>query len=413
MAFASRMGGLFGIQALYFSLVAIMILLIYYYAFVRCGNWKAACVATGLLLPVAAVTFSLRPQLFGYIFLLVTLICLERFRQGRSRTLWFLPPLFLIWVNTHGTFVFGLAAVGGYFASGLVKFQWRGLVAEAWTARQRVQLLFTFLLCSLAILITPYGTELAAYPVLMAMTQPLNVANVQEWQPLSFGLLIGKYLLSLLLVIFLAHLFFPRKYRLHEIGMLLFAVYAACVHIRFTLIFIMIIVPVIATFLADWMPSYDPSKDQYALNLVVIALILFSVAKFAPGRTKLADTLAKNYPVAAVQYLRQHPHRAGMFNDYFYGGFLIWQLGPQQKVFIDGRADMYEYSGVFQDYLDIALLKRNALPLLSKYGVQSCLTDRKGPLATLLAASPDWKQEYADDLSTIFVRSRAPAFSGN
>ncbi len=33
-------------------------------------------------------------------------------------------------------------------------------------------------------------------------------------------------------------------------GMLLFAVYAACVHIRFMLIFIMIVVPVVATFLA-------------------------------------------------------------------------------------------------------------------------------------------------------------------
>ncbi len=37
--------------------------------------------------------------------------------------------------------------------------------------------------------------------------------------------------------------------------------------------------------------------------------------------------------------------------------YLIWQLGPQQKVFIDGRADMYEYSGVFQDYWTLPLLE--------------------------------------------------------
>jgi len=413
MGFASRIGGLVGIEALYFSMVAILILLLYYYAYVRCGNWKAACVATGLLLPVAAVTFSLRPQLFGYIFLLVTLICLDRFRQGHSRSLWFLPPLFLIWVNTHGTFVFGLAAIGVYFASGLVSFQFGALVAEPWTRRQRNQLLFTSFLCCLAILVTPYGTELAAYPVLMATTQPLNVANVLEWQPLSFGLLIGKYLLALLLLFFLAHIFFPWKYRLQEMAMLLFAVYAACVHIRFVMLFAMIIVPILAVFLAKWVPSYDPSKERYAMNLLMIALILVSVAEFAPGRTKLAERVAKEFPVGAVQYLRQHPQPTGMFNDYFYGGYLIWQLGPQHKVFIDGRADLYEYSGVFQDYLDIIHLKRDTLPLLGKYGIQSCLTDRKGPLATLLAASPDWKQDYSDDLTAIFVRSRAPAPSGN
>ena len=55
-------------------------------------------------------------------------------------------------------------------------------------------------------------------------------------------------------------------------------------------------------------------------------------------------TIAKDYPVAAVDYLRQHPHPKGMFNDYFYGGYLIWRLGPQHKVFIDGRGDLYEYS---------------------------------------------------------------------
>ena len=58
MALAARMGGLLGIQSCRSALVAIVTLLLYYYAYVRCGNWKAACVATGLLLPIASVIFS-------------------------------------------------------------------------------------------------------------------------------------------------------------------------------------------------------------------------------------------------------------------------------------------------------------------------------------------------------------------
>jgi hypothetical protein len=413
MALAAHLGGLLGIAGLQIVLVALVTVLLYYYAYVRCGNWKAACLATGLVLPVASVIFTLRPQIFGYIFLLVTLICLERFRQGHTRALWILPPLFLIWANTHGTFVFGLAAIAVYFAGGLVSFQLGNLVAETWTVRQREQLLFTSLLCGLAILVTPYGTEIAAYPVLMATTQPFNIANISEWQPLTFGLAIGKYFLTLMLVIFLAHVFFPVKYKLQELVILLFAVYAACVHIRFMLIFLMVIVPIVATFLARWIPAYDQNTDKYALNLVIIALLLLWVAKLLPGQAEVANTLAKDYPVAAVEYLRQHPQPTGMFNDYGYGGYLIWKLGPQHKVFIDGRADMYEYSGVFQDYAHIANLDSNALSLLGKYSIQSCLIKRKSGLATLLAASPDWKQAYADDLSAIFVRSRAPAPAGN
>jgi hypothetical protein len=127
----------------------------------------------------------------------------------------------------------------------------------------------------------------------------------------------------------------------------------------------------------------------------------------------VAKVVAKEYPVAAVDYLRTHPHDTGMFNEYGYGGYLIWQLGPQHKVFIDGRADMYEYSGVFQDYANIANLENNALALLGKYKIESCLIKRKSGLSTLLAASPDWKQIYSDSNSVLFVRTHAAAAAGD
>jgi hypothetical protein len=179
--------------------------------------------------------------------------------------------------------------------------------------------------------------------------------------------------------------------------LLLFGVYAACVHVRFILIFVMIVAPVMASFLARWMPSYDPDKEKYALNLAAIALLAFFLPKFLPGRAEVEKIVAKDYPVAAIEY----------------GGYLIWKLGPQHKVFIDGRADMYEYTGVLQDYMHISLLQRDALSLLGKYGIRSCLIGRKSPLATLLSASPDWKQEYADNLSVLFVRSHPRAPAGN
>ena len=294
MAFAARVGGLLGLAGLQICLAAIATVLLYYYAYVRCGNWKASCVATGLLLPLASVIFALRPQLFGYIFLLITLICLERFRQGHFRALWVLPPLFLVWVNTHGTFVFGLAAIGVYFVCGLVNFQLGGLTAEPWSARQRTHLLFTFLACCLAILVTPYGTELAAYPVIMATTQPFNIANIKEWQPLSFDVGLGKYVLGLLLAIFLAHIFFPRKYKLPELVMLLFAVYAACVHIRF-----MLVLRDGSSFRSSQkLPcqldaiGYDPDKDMYAMNLAIIALLAASIVLMVPGKAVLESLVA-------------------------------------------------------------------------------------------------------------------------
>src|ERR1700733_15330327 len=62
MALAPRVGGLVGLAGLQICLAAIATMLLYYYAYVRCGNWKASFVATGLLLPLASVIFTLRPQ---------------------------------------------------------------------------------------------------------------------------------------------------------------------------------------------------------------------------------------------------------------------------------------------------------------------------------------------------------------
>ena len=254
----------------------------------------------------------------------------------------------------------------------------------------------------LALLVTPYGSRLAAYPLEMATSQPVNISHIQEWQPLSFDLGIGKYLLGFVLAIFLAQVIFRLSFKLHELAMLFFAAYAACVHIRFVLIFTIFLAPIVATVLSRWVPPYDAAKDRHVLNVLIMALVLIGLVKLLPSRRDLDEMVAKDYPVRAVEYLRQNPQPSQMFNEYGWGGYLIWQL-PEHKVFIDGRGDLYEYSGVFKDYIDIASLNRNTFQLLRKYGVQSCLVQSKGALATLLSASPGWTQVYSDQLSTIFV----------
>ena len=60
--------------------------------------------------------------MLGYLFLVITLIVLERFRQGKRRAVWALPILMLIWVNAHGSWIIGLGVIGIYLACGLVEF---------------------------------------------------------------------------------------------------------------------------------------------------------------------------------------------------------------------------------------------------------------------------------------------------
>jgi len=257
-----------------------------------------------------------------------------------------------------------------------------------------------------ALSLTPYGTRLAAYPLEMALFQSVNIASIREWQPLSPELLMGKLFVGLLALLFLGHVLYRPKYRLEEMALLLFAVYSASVHRRFFIVLIFILAPVLAALLARRLPAYQSAKDRPVFNAVLVALICGGLVAFFPSRQSLEDVVARNYPQKAVEYLRQNPVGGPLLNEYGWGGYLIWSLGPNHKVFIDGRADIYDYGGVLSDYMSITLLKPEALALLRKYGVEACLLQRDVPLGTLLAASPGWEQVYADEVSALFVRRK-------
>ncbi len=404
LAALQRAAGLRGLFAFDFAVGTGVLLALYALASLRCGNSKAAFGATAVVLPLASVSFSVRPQMMGYLFLILTLIILERFRQGRTGMLWLLPPLFLVWVNTHGTFFLGLFALGAYWLSGVVRIQWGSLQSKVWTAHERLRLALVVLLSLIALTVTPYGARLAAYPLDMAFSQPINLANVEEWQSMPFNMPSGKLFLALVVVFILAQVTTRTSWRLEELVLYLAAMVMSCLHARFLLLFVPLCAPKLAVILARWIPHYERTIDHFVLNAALMSMVVAGIVWFFPSHSQLEDLVADQFPVKAVDYLRTHPISGRMYNNYGYGGYLIWALDGQHKVFIDGRADVYERAGVFSDYLAISRLAPNAVLLLRAYDIRSCLIERDEPLGTLLAALPDWQEVYHDRLSAIFVR---------
>jgi hypothetical protein len=266
-------------------------------------------------------------------------------------------------------------------------------------------LLLVSLMSVLAVLLTPYGTRLAAYPFEFMRMQPLNVLFTPEWLQPDFSASWGQAFLLSVLAWMAAQMISPIVYRLEIIAPLLLVTYESFVHSRFLLLFVPMFAPIMATFLARWLPSYDAAKERYAMNAVFIAALLCGGLALLPSNARLQETLRRRYPVGAVEYLRAHPVPSGMFNDDHWGGFLIWSLAPEHKVFIDGRLDIYEYAGVLADYISITRTEQNAPALLRKYGIRACLLYPEGPLVSMLAVSRDWDKAYEDDRSVIFLRT--------
>jgi hypothetical protein len=411
LAEAADRGGFKALLVLLYVLAASLTVLLYYYACQRCGNSKAAFVACAAVLPLASAFFTPRPQLLGYVFLLITLICLERFRQGRTKALWILPAVFVLWVNTHGSFVLGLIAFGVYWASGLAGFEAGGLKAERWTPGQRQQLALAFLLSLVALAVTPYGTQVAGFTLHVIFNAPIGMSHITEYQPLGASGELLKFFLAMLLPFLLAQVALWPGYRLEEVVLLVGGIYGACTHSRLLFFFAVVFAPLLASLLSRWVPGYEPAKDHHGANAVLLVLLTLALTRFLPSPQAWEQEVARKYPVRAVDYLQQHPVPGPMFNPYAWGGYLMWRWGPQHRLFIDGRSQLYEDAGVFGDYLRMTALDRGTLLLMRKYGLKACLVERQSPLATLLSTLPDWERIYQDDLSTIYVCKRASGVS--
>ena len=221
-ASVARLAGVQGLDALLIILSSAVILALYYFATLRSGNSKAGLVAASVLFILATPSFSMRPQMLGYLFLICTLICLELFRQGKRGALWFLPPIMLLWVNTHGSWIIGLGSILVFWLSGLVDFRLGGVKTRLWRAEERIRLSFIFLLCLVALPITPYGARTAVSPFEFAFSLPLNVSGIQEWEPMPFNLPGGKIFLVLLLAFILVQVAFRFSWWVSELGALSF-----------------------------------------------------------------------------------------------------------------------------------------------------------------------------------------------
>jgi hypothetical protein len=268
------------------------------------------------------------------------------------------------------------------------------------------------LLLSLAVLpLTPYGAQVAVYPFDMAFGQPINVANIQEWQPMPFNIGGGKLFLAVVVAFFVAQMLMQVTMWVGDAALFFGGFAMACLHRRFLLLFVPFFAPVAAALLARWLPPYRRKKDHFYLNAAIMAGVVAAITWYFPKTSDLEKAVDRIYPVRAVEYLRQHPVHGPMFNDYGFGGFLVGRL-PEQPVFIDGRGDLYERGGIFGEYVEVSDMKPAAFRILDQYHIQACLLDRKDALSTALGAMPNWELRYSDALTALYVRRTAPVDSG-
>jgi hypothetical protein len=388
--------------------------------YIRCAakakrHWAAAATAFGAV--ASAPTWGVRPQMFTFMLASLLFVLVEA-GENRPKLLYWVPPLFLLWVNLHAGFAVGLALLLAY-SLGLLFEAVSG--ASQWQDIQPVlvRILLLFAVCLALVPLNPSGAQLYRYPF-DTLRSPGMRSFISEWFSPDFHQL--HYLPFLLVwLVVLARLatsrFQPKARVMVPLVLTAFASLDAARHIP---IFVLAALPMMAAteigaslsapFLNARRPSPAFLRFRPVFNsAVVILMALFMLMKWAAVVRAQAATEAELYPGAAVAWLRRD-QSSRVFAHYDWGGYLLWKLYPNQRLFVDGRADLYG-DDLLRQFKIAIQLQNGWRDVLDGWKVDTVLVPPNGALAQALLIDPGWRAVFSDAKSAIFER-QSPSTRG-
>lgn len=375
--------------------------------------WVACILAT---VNCSAFLFSLmpRPVFLSMILFAVTLtLILQSQRSGRIKPLYWLPFLFLVWANCHIQFVYGLFVVGLF--AGVHLFQQLGVrvgISPDFALPSKLpagKLLLIFAACALSTCLGPYTYHL--YSVAFAYAgSTFPYAFIREFRALNFRA--GSHYVELL---FAAAAFFTLgRQKCVDLFKLSLLIVASIVAFRTMRDSWFLCITAAACIADSWHKgkedrAHDVERepDENLLEKAgvagALAVLIYLIAINTGFNTRgLDDAISSVFPVRAVNFLRQNPQPAPLYNTFDWGGFLTWYM-PDYPVAIDGRTDLYG------DDLDFRFFDSERGdpsyvndPYLNEAGI--VLLDRTKPLASILRGDQRFQKIYEDGLAVVFVR---------
>jgi len=360
---------------------------------------------------VCRPTWGVRPQTLSVLLASLLLWVLERPNRTRRALLW-IVPLTLLWANLHAGYSLGIAllvlfVLGGWL-DGLFGFApWVEVHGETrWLS-------LTLLLSLSVVVFNPNGWRLYGYPFATLHSAAMQ-KDIAEWFSPDFHR--GEYLpLAAMLI---AAVVFPyvSRQRMRPRTMLLVGVsgYAALQSVRLIPVFALLAAPFLAEQAEGFVHSLSRnsgSGELRALNVsklvlhsaVAIVLIVLSSLQVRQIVRRQPESEGAAFPEAAVSFLRDHRPPGPLFNDYNWGGYLIWKLYPDERVLIDGRADLYGDEFI-EEYAAAYNLTGEWQKSLHRWQIATVLVPPQSALANGLLATGDWKVLFRDTQATIITR---------
>jgi hypothetical protein len=426
-AWLHQHGGLTAVVLASMFVVCLTSMLLFRLVRRKCGNALIAIAVMFFVTGASAVHWLARPHLFTLLFAVIFYSLLERTKEGRTRLLWILPALTVLWTNLHGGFFVGLILIGAYAGGELMKALFEADQSErVQAARRSLPYLAAWAASALATFINPYSYHLHAH-VFEYLTDKYQYQNIAEFQSFNFHHPVTLFFEPILLLGLTAAVW--SLVRKDYVYTLLIAGWAhlALIAVRNTPIFMIVAsVPVALMIenvvrelpgrnLASWLQRAADKVERFTTDLgktdaiprlhlasgaAACLLIALAYAPNAPAKCR-AEYDAASYPAKAVEVLRHASTADTIFTDDVWGGYLIYRLYPENKVFIDGRSDFYG-SSFDEKYTDVMNVRYDWEKNLEAYHVNTILLRTNASLAGALKESRRWHPVYDDGVAIVF-----------
>jgi hypothetical protein len=358
--------GFSGLSVFYTSLVVLAFLFFFLVA-KRESNFTIAAMLSLFLIPLIAERREVRPEVFSYVFAGMFFWALWAWKKkelAMSR-LYIFPVLMIFWVNLHVYFFLGLFLMGVFWISDIFRLIFSRLSDQGFqeTLFRVKNLTIVSILSALAALINPFGWKGLVYPLEIFRNYGYTIVENKSVSFVeSYGIVNPNYLLIKLVLIALAFgillAFFinPKKFSPENLMFALFFGITGWVAIRNFSLLGFFALPILA---ANLNGIFSPNKKENLpakenglamVYIVVCILAVFCNWQFISAHSTTAGTGLQAGEMGAADFLKSEKVSGPIFNDYDIGGYLIFSLPKEEKVFVDNRPEAYPDSFFSQVY---------------------------------------------------------------
>jgi hypothetical protein len=344
---------------------------------------------------IGAIHFLLRPHLFTFGFVYLTLrACQAQHLRGGWAVLK-VAIYTAILANLHGGFVALPVIVATAGLGHALSGPW-----DPARRRNTARFGLTFSASCLAALANPYGFGLYRHVAGLLVSSGVT-SLIIEYQPPHFGTPEAQVLEWVLLALVGLPVVSSRRFDRYQLCHMLVWLHLALTSIRNAPLFALVSAPALAT-LIDGLPLSIRSAWKRAVKPALFpAAATCSLLLLVMGGLSLGGFDVKKWPLDAMEILNRQPITLRLFHEQDWGGLIAALTRPERRSYLDDRFEIFGKDAIIE-YVDVLSGGPAWDTVHARDRIEMVWLRPDRGLAKRLLNDPGWNIVYRDKVSILF-----------